>query len=81
MKKLFLLSLIAMLTSTSCVNEIDRLRDAQIKYPKCVVQPTTSLMSDRGYTVMVEDTLQRQIYVLRYYPFSTSRVLDIRNIK
>lgn len=60
---------------------MDRLADAQKKYPKCVVQPTTSLLAKNGYDIMVEDTISNQIYVLRYYPFSISKVADIRNIK
>jgi hypothetical protein len=78
MKKLLLLSLIGL---TSCVNQIDRLNDAQRKYPKCIIQPTTSLLARDGYEVMVEDTINNQIYVIRYYPFSSNKVSDIRNIK
>jgi len=78
MKKLLLLSLIGL---TSCVNQMDRLTDAQRKYPKCIVEPTTSLLAREGYEVMVEDTIANQIYVLRYYPFSSNKISDIRNIK
>jgi hypothetical protein len=66
---------------TGCINQMDRLTDAQKKYPKCIIQPTTSLLSRDGYEVMVEDTIANQIYVLSYYPFSTSKIADIRNIK
>jgi hypothetical protein len=66
---------------TSCVNQTDRLADAQKKYPKCVIQPTTSLLARDGYEVMVEDTINNQIYVIRYYPFSSTKISDIRNIK
>jgi hypothetical protein len=79
MKKL-LLALVAF-ALTSCVNQMDRLRDAQKKYPKCIVQPTTSLLARDGYQVMVEDTIANQIYVLDYYPFSTTKISSIRNIK
>jgi hypothetical protein len=78
MKKLFLLVAIGL---TSCVNQMDRLQDAQKKYPKCIVQPTTSLLARDGYDVMIEDTINNQIYVLRYYPLSTTKISDIRNIK
>ena len=78
MKKTLLL---AVLVLTSCVNQLDRLKDAQKKYPKCIVQPTTSLLSREGYEVMVEDTINNQIYVLSYYPFSSTKISDIRNIK
>ena len=66
---------------TSCVNQIDRLTDAQKKYPKCIIQPTTSILAREGYEVMVEDTISKQIYILNYYPLSTTKILDIRNIK
>jgi hypothetical protein len=79
MKKLVLV--LSVLGLTSCVNQMDRLKDAQKKYPKCIVQPTTSLLSRDGYEIMVEDTIANQIYVLDYYAFSTSKIADIRNIK
>jgi len=79
MKKL-LLALVA-LALTSCVNQMDRLRDAQKKYPKCIVQPTTSILAANGYEIMVEDTVTDQIYVLSYYSFSTTKISSIRNIK
>lgn len=66
---------------SSCVDQMDRLADAQKKYPKCVVQPSTSLLARQGYDIMVEDTMSNQIYVLQYYPFSTTKIQDIRNIK
>jgi hypothetical protein len=78
MKKVFVLSVLAL---TSCVNQIDRLNDAQKKYPKCIVQPTTSLLARDGYEVMVEDTIANQIYVLDYYAGSSTKIWDIRNIK
>lgn len=78
MKKILLLTVLAL---TSCVNEMDRLRDAQKKYPKCIVQPTTSLLAQKGYEIMVEDTINNQIYVLDYYTGSSTKIWDIRNIK
>lgn len=72
---------LAVLTLTSCVNEMDRLKDAQKKYPKCIVQPTTSLLAREGYQIMVEDTITNQIYVLSYYAGSSTKIWSIRNIK
>jgi hypothetical protein len=72
---------LAVLALTSCVNQMDRLKDAQKKYPKCIVQPTTSLLARDGYEIMVEDTITDQIYVVSYYPFSTTKISAIRNIK
>ena len=79
MKKTLLV--LAVLGLTSCVNQMDRLKDAQKKYPKCIVQPTTSLLARDGYDIMVEDTITNQIYVLSYYSFSTTKISSIRNIK
>jgi PBP1b-binding outer membrane lipoprotein LpoB len=64
---------------TSCVNQMDRLSDAQKKYPKCVITPPTSLFL--GYDAMVEDTISNQIYILDYYPLSSTRIRQIRNVK
>ena len=79
MKKILLT--LTVLALTSCVNQMDRLKDAQKKYPKCIVQPSTSLLAREGYEVMVEDTINNQIYVLSYYPFSSTKISSIRNIK
>lgn len=79
MKKLILLTLI--LSMYSCIDQMDRLKDTQKKYPKCVVQPTTSLLSQQGYDIMVEDTITNQIYVISYYGFSSTKIYKIRNIK
>ena len=75
------LAVLAVLGLTSCVNQMDRLKDAQRKYPKCIVQPTTSILARDGYEIMVEDTITNQIYVLSYYTFSTTKIAYIRNIK
>ena len=80
MKKV-LIVFVSLVIATGCIDQMDRLNDAQKKYPKCVVQPATSLIAREGYEIMVIDTISNQIYVLRYYPFSTSKVEDIRNIK
>jgi hypothetical protein len=79
MKKLVLL--VSIIGLTSCVNQMDRLQDAQKKYPKCIVQPTTSILARQGYEIMVEDTINNQIYVLDYYMGSSTKIWDIRNIK
>ena len=79
MKKLLLT--LPLLWLSSCIDQMDRLADAQKKYPKCVIQPTTSLLARNGYDIMVEDTISNQIYVIQYYPFSTTKIISIRNIK
>ncbi len=79
MKTIFIT--LAVLALTSCVNQMDRLKDAQKKYPKCIVQPATSLLAREGYEIMVEDTINNQIYVLSYYTGSSTKIWAIRNIK
>jgi hypothetical protein len=58
---------------------MDRIEDAKKKYPKTIVQPPTSLLHQ--FDVMVEDTINNQIYVLDYYPWSTTKIRTIRNVK
>lgn len=75
------LTILSLFGLTGCVNQMDRLNDAQKKYPKCIIQPTTSLLAREGYDIMVEDTISNQIYVIQYWPFSTTKIVSIRNIK
>ena len=77
MKKLLIA--VSTLILTSCVNQMDRLSDAQKKYPKCIVTPPTALLSN--FDAMVEDTTNNQIFVISYYVGSTTKVYDVRNIK
>lgn len=69
------------LLSASCVSDYDRLIDAQEKYPNGIVTPSTKLLRDHGYEITVEDTITNQIYAISYYPFSTTKISSISNIR
>lgn len=79
MKKLLIALLV--IGTTSCVSDFDRLADAQKKYPNGIVTPSTSILANQGYEIMVEDTITKQIYALSYYPFSSTKISVVRNIR
>lgn len=79
MKKL--ITIIALLSLTSCVSDYDRVADAKKKYPNAVVTPSTGIIKRDGYEITVEDTLTHQIYAISYYPFSTTKIANIVNIR
>jgi hypothetical protein len=79
MKKL--ITIIAITSLTSCVSDYDRVADAKKKYPNAVVTPSTGLLRHNGYEITVEDTLTHQIYGVSYYPFSTTSISTIVNIR
>lgn len=66
---------------SSCVNYIDRQNNLQKIYPKNIITPSTSLLSEQGYDFLMEDTIGNQIYAVKFYPFSAERISSIRNIK
>lgn len=65
----------------SCVSDYDRLKDAQKKYPNGIVTPSTGLLKRNGYEITIEDTITNQIYGVSYYPFSSTKILGIINIR
>lgn len=69
------------LACASCVNFNDRQNDLQKKYPKAVITPATSLLANRGYQFLMEDTINKQLFAVKYYTFSTNKISDIRNVK
>lgn len=79
MKRLLALALLAM--TTSCVSDYDRIADCKKKYPNAIVTPSTELLSRQGYHITVEDTITKQIYAVRYFPFSATNISDVRNIR
>ncbi len=79
MKKL--ITILALLSLTSCVSDYDRVADAKKKYPNAVVTPSTGIIKRDGYEITVEDTLTHQIYAISYYPFSTTSISTIVNIR
>ena len=80
MKNLLLILAIAVLL-TSCVSDYDRIEDCKKKYRNGVVTPSTTLISRQGYEVTVEDTVTGQIYAVSYYPFSSTKINYIMNIR
>ena len=70
-----------MLMLTSCVSDFDRIADAKKKYPNGLVTPSTGMIKRNGYEITIEDTVTNQIYGVSYYPFSTTKILDIVNIR
>jgi hypothetical protein len=79
MKKL--IAILMIISFTSCVSDYDRVADAKKKYPNAVVTPSTGMIKRNGYEITVEDTLTNQIYALSYYPFSTTNISTIVNIR
>ena len=79
MKKLLIALLV--IGMTSCVSDYDRLEDAKKKYPHAIVTPSTSLLNNQGYEITVEDTITNQIYALSYYPFSSTKIAQIRDVR
>ena len=75
MKKL--ITILALLSLTSCVSDYDRVADAKKKYPNALVTPSTGIIKRDGYEITVEDTLTHQIYAISYYPFSTTKIANI----
>lgn len=53
----------------------------QKMYPKNVITPATGLLTNQGYEFLMEDTINKQIYAVRFGEFSYTRISDIRNIK
>ena len=79
MKKL--ITILAIFSLTSCVSDYDRVADAKKKYPNAVVTPSTGMVKHNGYEITVEDTVTHQIYAISYYPFSTTKISSIVNIR
>lgn len=79
MKNLILILLLV--SFTSCVSDYDRVADAKKKYPNAVVTPSTGMIKRNGYEITVEDTLTHQIYGVCYYPFSSTKISSIVNIR
>lgn len=66
---------------TSCVSDYDRVEDCKLKYKNAIVTPSTGMIKSNGYSVTVEDTITGQIYAVSYYPFSSSKIANIVNIR
>ena len=81
MKKFNLIIILLAILTTSCVSDYDRLEDCRKKYKNSIVTPSTTLIKRQGYEITVEDTLTKQIYAVSYYPFSSTKISSITNIR
>lgn len=73
--------MLLLVSFTSCVSDYDRIADAKKKYPNALVTPSTGMIKRDGYEVTVEDTLTHQIYAVSYYPFSSTKIVGVVNIR
>jgi len=81
MKKFNLIIILLAILTTSCVSDYDRLEDCRKKYKNAIVTPSTTLIKRQGYEITVEDTITKQIYAVSYYPFSSTKISSITNIR
>jgi hypothetical protein len=58
-----------------------RQTNLQKMYPKNVITPASSLLQNDGYQFLMEDTINKQLYVVKFEIFSYTRITEIRNIK
>ena len=79
MKKLIiLLALIA--TISSCADQSKRQNHLMLTYPSCKVEPATGLIQRSGFEFIVIDTTG-QIIAVSFYPFSETKISNIRNVR
>lgn len=80
MKKLMIIGL--SILSISCMDFHKRQQNLQKMYPKNVITPATSFLKNNGgYEFLMEDTINNQLYAVRFGAFSYTRIANIRNIK
>jgi len=69
----------------SCMDFNQRQINLQKMYPKNIISPATSLLKNSGdgygYQFLMEDTINNQIYAVRFGTWSYTRIAEIRNIK
>ena len=63
-----------------CADETNRQKHLQSIYPNCKVEPATGLIQRDGYNFIVIDTTN-QIIAVSFYPFSETKIMDLRNIR
>lgn len=78
MKKLLI---ILTVLYSSCVDYTAREKDLKSKYPQCIILPPSALIQERGFDLMMEDTITKSIYAVSYYPGSTTKISQMRIIK
>jgi len=65
----------------SCMDFHERQINLQKMYPKNIITPATGIIADKGYQFLMEDTINNQIYAVKFGEFSYTRIAGIRNIK
>ena len=63
-----------------CADGTNRQKHLQTLYPHCKVEPATGLIQRDGYNFIVIDSTN-QIIAVSFYPFSETKILDLRNIR
>lgn len=79
MKKLVILFTLIVVIS-SCADQSKRQNHLMLTYPSCKVEPATGLIQGDGFDFIVIDTTG-QIVAVSFYPFSETKILNIRNIR
>lgn len=78
MKKLLIL--IGIVFLLSCADQTKRQKFLEKQYPHSKVEPATGLIQRDGYEFIVIDT-SNQIIAVSFYPFSETKISDLRNIR
>jgi hypothetical protein len=63
-----------------CADQNKRQRHLQSLYPNCKIEPGTGLIKQNGYDFIVIDSTN-QIIAVDYYPFSETKIANLRNIR
>lgn len=79
MKKLITLLTITIFLS-SCVDQNQRWNNLKKMYPNSIVEPATGIIKNQGYDFIIIDT-NNQIIAVSYYPFSETKISNLRNIR
>jgi len=78
MKKVLLLGLLTVMVS--CTDQNKRLNHLKSLYPNCKVEPATGLIKQSGYDFITIDSTNQMI-AIRFYPFSETKIADLRNVR
>lgn len=79
MKKIILTILIS-LTLFSCADEFKRQENLKKLFPNCKVEPAAGLIKNNGFSFIVIDSTN-QIIAVSFFPFSETKVYNLRNIR
>jgi hypothetical protein len=63
-----------------CADQSKRQKHLQSLYPNCKIEPATGLIQQNGYDFIVIDSTN-QIIAVDYYPFSETKIANLRNIR